>query len=137
GNPSAVGVVATKSILNNGPVFTGINMDGLARGARIIMQDVGNKDACLRSELIERGGNLSPGNLAVRLQSARDGGDNVHLHVMPFGTPPFDNVLFNPTNGTYPIQSNQLDTFLMNNRDYMIFVPVGNQGSAPLQVSRR
>ncbi|HKB07369.1 MAG TPA: thrombospondin type 3 repeat-containing protein [Candidatus Polarisedimenticolia bacterium] len=137
GYPSAVGVFATKSILNNGPVFTGINMDGLARGARIIMQDVGNPSACLKNELIERGGNLSPGNLAVRLQVARDGGDNVHLQVLPFGTPPFDNVLFNPSNGTYPVQSNQLDTFLMNNRDYMIFVPVGNQGSAPKQVSRR
>src|SRR5439155_15927335 len=39
GSPSELGVFASKSILNGRPLITGINMDGVARGARILMQD--------------------------------------------------------------------------------------------------
>ncbi|PYT36163.1 MAG: hypothetical protein DMF52_08380 [Acidobacteria bacterium] len=137
GWPSGVGVFASKSILNGRPLMTGINLDGVARGARILMQDAALPSACLTNELIERGGNISAGNLATRLRLARDGGDNVHLHVMPFGFPNFDNILFNPKNGTYGIYENLIDTFLVNNRDYMLFVPVGNQGAAPSTVGHR
>ncbi|HYS04579.1 MAG TPA: thrombospondin type 3 repeat-containing protein [Candidatus Dormibacteraeota bacterium] len=138
GFPSEVGAFANKSILNGRPIITGINMDGIARGARILMQDSAGPLRCLYNELIELGGNVTPGNLETRLEQARDGGNNVHLHVMPFGAPiNFDSILFNPSNGTYPAESSQIDTFLVNNRDYMVFVPVGNQGAAPSQVSRR
>jgi subtilase family protein/thrombospondin type 3 repeat protein len=132
GWPSGVGAYASKSYLIGNPVVTGINLDGVARGARIIMQDAALPDRCLFNELIELGGNLIPGNLELRLRFARDGGNNVHLHVMPFGVPNFNNVLDNPANGTYPIDSSVIiDTFLVNNRDYLVFVPVGSRGSAP------
>ncbi len=136
GWPSGVGVFVNKAILNGRPLITGINLDGVARGARILMQDAAGPSRCLINDLIELGGNLTPGNLATRLRMARDAG-NVHLHILPFGVPNFDNVLFNPQNGEYSIEANQIDTFLLNNRDYMVFIPVGNQGSAPSQVSRR
>ncbi|MBI1951862.1 MAG: S8 family serine peptidase, partial [Acidobacteria bacterium] len=137
GWPSGVGVFVSKSILTGRPLITGINLDGIARGARIIMQDAAGPSRCLINELIELGGNVIPGNLDTRLLEARNAGSNVHLQVLPFGVPNFDNVLSNPQNGTYSIEANQIDTFLVNNRDYMVFVPVGNQGSAPSQVSRR
>jgi len=138
GFPSEVGAFASKQILNGRPLITGINMDGIARGARILMQDSASPLRCLFNELVELGGNVTPGNLATRLQQARDGGNNVHLHVMPFGAPiNFDSIQFNPSNGEYSAESSQIDTFLVNNRDYMVFIPVGNQGSAPSDVARR
>src|SRR2546422_6540282 len=57
------------------------------------------------------------------------GGNEVHLHVMPFGVPNFDLLLQNTTDGTYTQDSKDIDTFLVNNRDYMVFVPVGSQGT--------
>jgi hypothetical protein len=127
GWPTGVGAFATK---NNA---SGINLDGIARGARIIMQDAAAEDRCLLSELFEVGGNLVVGNLAVRMESARDAGNNVHLHVMPFGIPNFDNVNDNSENGTYTLEAGQIDTFLVNDRSYMVFLPVGNQGGDPLR----
>ncbi|PYT38001.1 MAG: hypothetical protein DMF52_00810, partial [Acidobacteria bacterium] len=59
------------------------------------------------------------------------GGEEVHLHVLPFGVPPFDNLLGNPENGLYTLEAQQIDTFLVNNRDYMVFSPVGSQGTDP------
>ncbi len=131
GWPSGLGVFASKQVLPDTPTFGGINMDGVARGARIIMQDCAAPNRCTFNELIEKGGNIQPGNLATRLPQARDGGDNVHLQVLPFGVPNFGNLSSNPSNGTYDINAAQVDTFLVNNRDYMVFVPVGNQGSVP------
>src|SRR6185436_16699373 len=125
--PSALGAYATKTTLPRNPAVSGIALDGVARGARILVQDAANSARCTLDELIETGGNLTPGNLSDRLSLARDGGNNVHLQVFPFGTPNFDNVLENTQNGTYPIEANQVDTFLVNDRDYMLFVPVANQ----------
>ncbi|HEU4400489.1 MAG TPA: hypothetical protein VFT43_00155, partial [Candidatus Polarisedimenticolia bacterium] len=137
GYPSQLGVFATKTISYGQPTISGFNLDGVARGARIIMQDSAGFDRCTLSELIEQGGNVVPGNLDTRLREGRDAGDNVHLHVMPFGTPNFDNAVENLYNGTYSLESAQLDTFLVNNRDYMIFVPVGSQGAVPSDVEIR
>jgi hypothetical protein len=127
------------------PEQADISLDGLARGSRILMQDAAGSSACTTNELIETGGNVSPGLLLDRLNQAicpksggedacqgiTGGADEVHLHVMPFGTPNFDNIPINHTNGTYPLSSHQIDHFLVNNRDYMVFVPVGNQGTPP------
>jgi hypothetical protein len=149
--PSALGFYATKTTLPRNPLLSGIPMDGVARGARIIMQDAGNATRCTIDELIEQGGNLSPGNLATRMACAIcpkagcvapcsgliGGGTEAHLHVMPFGVPNFDNILNNIQNGTYPIEANQIDTFLVNNRDYMVFVPVSNHGSNPNNLTQR
>ncbi len=135
--PTALGGFASKTTLIHNPTITGISLDGVARGSRILMQDAADSGRCLYNELIEKGGNITPGNLAARLQTARDGGNNVHLHVMPFGVPNFDNVINNPTNGEYSVESGQIDTFLVNNRDYMVIAPVGNQGALPSDVGRR
>jgi hypothetical protein len=137
GSPSEIGVFASKNLFLGIPTITGIDMDGVARGARIIMQDAAAPSRCTFDELKEHGGNVTPGNLASRMRIARDGGDNVHLHVMPFGVPNFDNTLDNVQNGTYSIEAEQIDTFLVNNRDYMVFVPVGSHGTAPVAVSTR
>lgn len=135
GWPSAVGAFASKPLGLGNPVDTGINLDGVARGARLIVQDAAAPSRCGIDELVEHGGNVTPGNLSVRLQAARDAG--AHLHIMPFGVPNFDNVLNNVQNGTYTIESGQLDTFLINNRDYMVFVPVGNQGSNQFNLTQK
>ncbi|MFQ5877348.1 MAG: thrombospondin type 3 repeat-containing protein [Acidobacteriota bacterium] len=129
--PTGLGVVAEKTVLIGLPAITGINMDGVARGARIIMQDAGSPSRCTFDEFIERGGNITPGNVLARMRAARDAGDNVHLHVMPFGIPNFDNLLENPQNGTYSIEASLIDAFLVNNRDYMVFSPVGSHGANP------
>jgi hypothetical protein len=136
--PSQVGVYATKTTLPRNPLVSGISLDGVARGARILMQDAAPMARCILDELVEQGGNIVPGDLNARMVAARDGGNNVHLHVMPFGAPAnFDNILDNPQNGTYPIQSAQIDTFLVNNRDYMVFAPVGSQGASPINLTQR
>ena len=137
GWPTGIGVFINKQVGIDRPTLVGVNMDGVARGARIVMQDAGDQSRCTINELIEKGGNVVPGNIATRLQEARDAGSNVHLHVLPFGVPNFDNVLDNPQNGTYSVEAAQIDTFLVNNRDYMVVVPVGNQGSSPAAAALR
>ncbi|MBI1951424.1 MAG: thrombospondin type 3 repeat-containing protein, partial [Acidobacteria bacterium] len=123
----------------------GLSLDALARGSRIIMQDAALPSRCLSNELIEVGGDVNPGSLADRLALAIcprsggtgaclnvvGGGGEAHLHVMPFGVPGWDRVLNNPQNGTYTLESQQIDAFLVNNRDYMVFSPVGSQGTDP------
>ncbi|MCZ6695051.1 MAG: S8 family serine peptidase, partial [Acidobacteria bacterium] len=127
------------------PELETFSLDAVARGSRILMQDAASPSVCSINELVETGGNVSPGFLIDRLNLAicpKGGGDGacqdivggdaeVHLHVMPFGTPNFDNIVFNTSNGTYPLSSHQIDRFLVNNLDYMVFVPVGNQGNLP------
>ena len=144
GAPGDLGITFSKGIdPADGPAVSGISLDALARGARIIMQDFALPTRCLVTELAEVGGNVAPGNLIDRLNTAvcpksggvgacsgiTGGGTEVHLHVMPFGTPNFDNLLNNVENGTYPIEARQIDLFLINNRDYMVFSPVGSQGN--------
>jgi hypothetical protein len=146
GAPGDFGLTYTKAINPQAgvPPINGISLDALARGSRIIMQDAGNSTRCLLTDLVESGGNLAPGDLLDRLNmgacpkdgsgtgicaSVVGGGSESHLHVMPFGVPNFDNVLNNTENGTYPLASAEIDQFLVNNRDYMVFSPVGSQGS--------
>ncbi len=143
GDGSSLGALVSKHIENVRPRVDGLQMDGLARGARIIMQDAASSNLCIFNDLIERGGNVSPGSLATRLALAicptlggtgacagvKGGGAEVHLHVMPFGVPNFDQNLVNPTDGTYSQDARDIDTFLVNNRDYMVFAPVGNVGT--------
>jgi hypothetical protein len=149
--PSAVGVYATKTTLPRNPILTGIALDGVARGARIIMQDAGQASRCTIDELIEQGGNITPGNLTTRMNTAicpKAGGTGAclnivgagtegHIHVMSFGVPNFDNILDNPQNGSYSVEANQIDTFLVNNRDYMVFSPIGNHGTNPKNLTQR
>ncbi|HEV8700085.1 MAG TPA: thrombospondin type 3 repeat-containing protein [Candidatus Polarisedimenticolia bacterium] len=145
GDGSVVGARVSKHTYNIRPRVDNLEMDGVAKGARIIMQDAATSDLCIINELLERGGNVVPGSIETRLQLAicpRSGAGagacngvvggegDAHLHVLPFGTPNFDLFLSNPTtDGTYPQEARDIDKFLVNNRDYMVFAPVGNQGT--------
>jgi hypothetical protein len=128
--PSQFGVGVTRVGIGGPTEPRNENMDGIARGARIIMQDAGAVSQCTINSLVEHGGNISPGLLTDRLNAAITGaGADGHLAVMAFGAPNnFSTLQFLATNGTYPAESSQVDTFLYNNRDYMLFVPVGNNG---------
>jgi hypothetical protein len=122
------------------------NLDGIARGARILMEDAATTAVCTLNSLVERGGNVSPGLLSDRLNAAIcpitppgagtcsvvgvGGGNETHLAVLPFGAPSnFGPNQFLSDNGTYTAEANQIDTFLYNNRDFMVFSPVGNNGA--------
>ncbi|MBI4169371.1 MAG: S8 family serine peptidase, partial [Acidobacteria bacterium] len=148
GHPGELGFRFSKAIdPAEGAPLDNLSLDALARGARIIMQDAAGTDRCTLNELVEVGGNIVPGLLIDRLNTAicpktggigvcagasgAGGGEEVHLHVMPFGVPSFDNVVNNPDNGTYPLAAHHLDLFLANNQDYMVFSPVGSQGGDP------
>ncbi len=147
GAPGDFGLTYSKSIdPADGRPVGGLSLDALARGARIIMQDAALPTRCVSAELIEVGGNVNPLNLMDRLNAAicpkvapvggscnliAGGADEVHLHVMPFGVPNFDTLLNNPENGMYTLGAQQIDTFLVNNRDYMVFSPTGSQGTDP------
>ncbi|HYV17475.1 MAG TPA: thrombospondin type 3 repeat-containing protein [Verrucomicrobiae bacterium] len=104
------------------------NLDGVARGARIIMQDAATTLFCTVNSLIEKGGNVSPGSLLDRLNAAvSSGGTQVHLSIFPFGVPNYGPV-FQIVTDPYSAEAIQIDTFLYNNRDYMVFMPAGNNG---------
>ena len=147
GDASSLGFRISKHIYNTRPRVDGLDPVGVARGARILMQDAATSAQCTLNDLIERGGNVSPGSLATRLALAIcprsggtgacsgivGGGTEVHLHVLPFGVPNFDNLLNNTGDGTYTTEARDIDTFLVNNRDYMVFAPVGNTGTVRVQ----
>jgi hypothetical protein len=151
GNPGELGFKYSKAIdPAEGAPLDNLSLDALARGARVIMQDAAPTSLCTVNELVEVGGNIIPGLLIDRLNTAicpktggvgvcagasgAGGGGEVHLHVMPFGVPAFDNVVNNQDNGTYPLAAHHLDLFLTNNLDYMVFSPVGSQGGNPEDV---
>jgi len=146
GAPGDFGLTYSKAVdPADGVPLSNISLDALARGSRIIMQDAGLPSRCLTTELVEVGGSVNPGNLLDRLNSAicpktggtgacagvTGGGEEVHLQVLPFGVPNWDNALNNTENGMYSLEAQQIDTFLVNNRDYMVFSPVGSQGTDP------
>ncbi|HKB08669.1 MAG TPA: S8 family serine peptidase, partial [Candidatus Polarisedimenticolia bacterium] len=147
GDASALGFRITKHTVNIRPKYENMDMDGVAKGARILMQDAASQSVCTTNEILERGGNVFPGSLLTRLQLAIcpkspgtgicsgvvGGANEVHLHVMPFGTPNFDLQLVNSTDGTYTQESRDVDQFLVNNRDYMVFAPVGHEGTNLVQ----
>ena len=125
---SALGAFATKSGLGGPTSPRNENLDGVARGSRIIVQDAGSTLYCTVNSLIEKGGNITPGSLADRLNAAVSaGGADVHLSIFPFGIPNFGDV-FQIVTDPYSAEAVQIDTFLYNNRDYMVFMPVGNNG---------
>jgi hypothetical protein len=141
--PSEFGVFATKGGVGGPSQARSMNLDGVARGARIIMEDAATTAVCLINSLIEKGGNVSPGSLLDRLNlslcpgsgagtgacsGVTGGGGDVHLAVLPFGVPNWSPQQFVATNGQYDQAAADVDTFLYNNRDYMVFAPVGNNG---------
>ena len=145
--PSQFGVFATKGGIGGPSEARSMNLDGVARGARIILEDAGTTAQCLINTLIEKGGNVTPGSLLDRLNLSLcpgsgagtgicsgifGGGGDVHLAVLPFGVPNWSTQQFAVTNGQYDQAAADVDTFLYNNRDYMVFAPVGNNGKLVL-----
>ncbi|MCZ6669551.1 MAG: S8 family serine peptidase, partial [Acidobacteria bacterium] len=125
---------------NRAEVLTGINMDGLAKGARLVFQDIGSSTTqCTSSELVEVGGNVTVpfGDIIQLMTTAFDEG--ARLHVLPFAIPNMDSVQFANcvtqgncsaavAAGTYTAESRQLDTFLANHLEAMAFLPASNNG---------
>ena len=68
--PSELGFFASPLRPGDGGVPRFANLDGVARGARILLQDVAGPDRCTINSLIERGGDLLPGSLWARLNEA-------------------------------------------------------------------
>jgi hypothetical protein len=126
GNGSALGAFATLTPLP-GYVRSNVNMDGIARGARVVVQDAGADAECPIAELVEHGGNITPISLTDRMVAARDAG--ARLHVMPFAVPNFSTSTTGGNQGVYTTEANEVDTFLANNLDYQVFSPVGNAGA--------
>src|SRR5207249_3158316 len=102
-----------------------VNFDGAARGARLTIQDAGVASQCTIAEIVERGANITPGSLTARMDAAYTTG--ARLHVMGFGIPNWG-AQGTTAGGTYPAESNEIDTYLANNLEYQVFVPVGNRG---------
>jgi hypothetical protein len=144
--PSQLGFFAsrTRNLVGGAGVARSSNLDGVARGARILMQDVADTSRCTINSIVEKGGNVDPGRLLERLNETicpKSGGtgactgliggaNEVHLAVLPFGAPDnFSTTHFLPSNGTYPQSAADLDIFMANNLDYLVLAPVGNSGS--------
>ena len=102
-----------------------LNLDGTARNARLVMQDAGSASQCTVAEVVERGANVTPGSLTTRMTSAYALG--ARLHVFPFGIPNWTQE-GTPNAGVYSTDAVAIDTFLVNNLEYQVFVPVGNRG---------
>jgi hypothetical protein len=144
-NASSLGVRATRPALDGGSAPLNLSLDGVARGSRILMEDAATTAVCTLGSLVEHGGNISPGVLADRLNAAIcpiippptgvcsavgvGGGGDLHVVVLPFGAPVnFGNVMQSIVFGSYPAEAVDVDTFLYNNRDTMVVIPVGNIG---------
>jgi hypothetical protein len=146
--PSQFGTFASRSGIGGPTQPRNVNLDGIARGSRILVVDKADTTRCNTNSLIERGGDLAPFtgpgqllldrlNLAIcpiaggagACAAVTGGGTDSHLAVLPFGAPAnFSTFQFQASNGTYPQESADVDRFLYNNRDYMLMVPVGNNG---------
>jgi hypothetical protein len=142
--PSFFGVYATKAGIGGPTEPRAMNLDGVARGARILLEDAATAAVCTINTVIERGGNIAPGSLLDRLNSAIcpvsggtgactgliGGAQETHLAVLPFGVPNWTGggEIIQIFTGQYPQASADVDKFLYNNRDFMVFVPVGNNG---------
>jgi hypothetical protein len=147
GDATSLGFRVSKHIYNNRPRVDGLELNGVARGARILLQDAAVASQCVLNDIIERGGNVTPGSLMTRLTLAscpKSGGTGAcagvvgmgsegHLQVFPFGVPNFNALLNNASDGTYTAEAHDIDMFLVNNRDYMVFSPVGNNGTKTVQ----
>ena len=124
---------------------TNLPLDGIARGSRVIFQDAGTSRtdglACfLNGETDVNIGPLNPSGLnplleasAYRLDLAGSVRGTLHprgskTHVIPWGAPNFDAIQTDGHN-SYSFLSDDLDTFLSNNREVSVFVAVGNDGS--------
>ncbi len=147
GDATSLGVRGKHHIYNIRPPYENLEVSGVARGGRILLQDAANNSACRTNAILETGGNVSPGSLLDRLTLAIcprsggtgacaglvGGGADLHLHVLPFAVPNFGSLLDNPEAGNYSTASRNVDLFLVNNRSSMVFAPVGNTGTLPAQ----
>ncbi len=116
---------------------TFLPLDGVARGARLIFQDISITTTGAASPCAKDSGpvaqfvdlnNVVPGNIAQRLM---DCGTAATI-VFPFGVPNFDKVrAFDIDTGHYLAGAVDVDTYLFANRDRSVFLPTGNDGANP------
>jgi thrombospondin type 3 repeat protein len=125
GNASQLGFQITMVGNLQNSVARPINFDGVARGARLTIQDAGVASQCTAAEIVERGANISPGTLPTRMDAAYSTG--ARLHVMAFGIPNWA-AQGTTSGGVYTADAAALDNYLVNNLEYQVFVPVGNRG---------
>ncbi|HKQ97299.1 MAG TPA: S8 family serine peptidase, partial [Candidatus Polarisedimenticolia bacterium] len=142
---SSLGVRASRPGLEGALASRPLSLDGVARGARILVEDAATTTVCTLNSLVERGGNVTPGSLLDRLNAAicpitppgsgpcatigAGGGNDLHVAVLPFGAPANFGPVFSIVFGTYPQEAVDVDRFLLNNRDTMVMIPVGNNGA--------
>ena len=130
-SPSELGFTITKGGLGASGEARADNMDGVARGARILLSDIGSPAQCTINSLVEKGGNVTPGVLSTRFAEVLANAQSAQIHTMilPFGVPDnFSNEQFLLSNGMYNNEALQIDTFMYNNRDILVVMPVGNNG---------
>jgi len=123
-------------------------LDGIARGARLIFQDiavssVGANTPCnIAPNTNGPGGatfpdqnNVSPGSIAQRLSDGYAGGGatGAKVFLLPFGVPNFNSSFdFDIDTGRYLAGAVAIDNFTFTNRNASVILPTGNDGSDPV-----
>jgi hypothetical protein len=128
---------------------TNLPLDGVARGARLIFQDIANTTTGANQPcnigttgigsgaVILDQNNVAPGSIAQRLVDGWNGGGptGARVFVLPFGVPNFlaENRDGDVDTGRYQQGAVDVDTFVWNNRSATVVLPIGNQGSDPVE----
>jgi len=152
GNPSrgveGLGITRddTDQIGNGEEDEKNLPLDGIARGARLIFQDiaissVGANTPCNIAPNTNGPGatvpdqnNVSPGSIAQRLADGYAGGaTGAKVLLLPFGVPNQDtNFAFDVDTGRYQAGAVSIDNFTFTNRNASVILPTGNDGSDPV-----
>ena len=122
-------------------------LDGVARGARLRFQDIGNTGIGANAPCNLPSGsggpgadlpdqsNVAPGSIAQRLTDGYLGGaaTGARVFLLPFGVPNFDAVpQFDVDTGVYETGAIAIDSFTWANRHATVCLPVGNDGADPV-----
>ena len=133
--------------IGNGEGRKNLPLDGVARGARLIFQDiavssVGANTPCNIAPNTNGPGatfpdqnNVSPGSIAQRLADGYAGGaaTGAKVFVLPFGVPNFNSSFdFDVDTGKYLTGAIAVDNFTFPNRNASVILPTGNDGDDPV-----
>jgi hypothetical protein len=146
-NLTQLGVLVSKAGIGGATELRNGNFDGVARGARILLEDVAGTGECRLNDLVEHGGNVGASLLSARLNLATcpssggsgacaslvGGGSEIHIGILPFSSPRTSICIGGdcPGSGIYNQEAVDVDRFLYSNRDFAVFTPVGNNGGLP------
>jgi hypothetical protein len=153
GNPSrgveGLGITRddTDQIGNGEEDEKNLPLDGIARGARLVFQDiavssVGANTPCNiapntngPAATVPDQNNVSPGSIAQRLADGYAGGaaTGAKVFLLPFGVPNFDTHQdFDVDTGKYLTGAIAVDNFTFTNRNASVILPTGNDGNDPV-----